>query len=109
MSLIAPQPEHSLLEGKNRSATTNSRAEPHWPRRAPWGPPQHQPGEVAVPARVVISEPLGAETLVTFQVGQAELVARCPASFKAAPGTAQTLYMNPAAMHLFDRASGQAL
>ena len=71
--------------------------------------PQHQPGEVAVPARVVISEPLGAETLVTFQVGQAELVARCPASFKAAPGTAQTLYMNPAAMHLFDRASGQAL
>ena len=71
--------------------------------------PQHQPGEVAVPAHVVISEPLGAETLVTFQVGQAELVARCPASFKAAPGTPQTLYMNPAAMHLFDRASGQAL
>lgn len=71
--------------------------------------PQHQLGEVAVPACVVISEPLGAETLVTFQVGLAELVARCPASFKVAPGTPQTLYMNPTAMHLFDRASGQAL
>ena len=71
--------------------------------------PLHQPGEVALPARVVISEPLGAETLVTFQLGQAELVARCPASFKAAAGSTQTLYMNPSAMHLFDRASGRAL
>ena len=65
--------------------------------------------EVSVPAKVVISEPLGAETLVTFQVGQVELVARCAASFKAAPGSTQTLYMDPAAMHLFDKDSGLAL
>ena len=71
--------------------------------------PRAVPDEVQVPATVVISEPLGAETLVTFQVGQAELIARCPSSFKAKPGTAQTLYLDPAAMHLFDRASGQAL
>jgi len=62
-----------------------------------------------VPATVVISEPLGAETLVTFQVGQVELVARCASSFKAQPGAAQTLYLDPAAMHLFDKVSGQAL
>ena len=57
----------------------------------------------------VLVEALGAETLVTFQLGQAELVARCPASFKAAPGTSQTLYLDPAAMHLFDQASGLTL
>jgi multiple sugar transport system ATP-binding protein len=71
--------------------------------------PRHVPGEVSVAGRVVISEPLGAETLVTFQVGTTELVARCPASFKAAAGSAQALYMDPQAMHLFDPATGQAL
>ena len=71
--------------------------------------PRHVPAEVSVAGRVVISEPLGAETLVTFQVGSAELVARCPASFKSAPGSAQALYMDPQAMHLFDPATGQAL
>jgi multiple sugar transport system ATP-binding protein len=71
--------------------------------------PRHLPGEVAVEARVVISEPLGAETLVTFQVGQVELVARCPASFKAPAGTVQNLYLDPQAMHLFCQSSGQAL
>ncbi len=71
--------------------------------------PSATAGEVAVPATVVISEPLGAETLVTFQVGQSELVARCAASYKVPPGTAQTLYLDPAAMHLFDQDSGRAL
>jgi multiple sugar transport system ATP-binding protein len=66
-------------------------------------------GEVAVPATVVITEPLGAETLVTFQVGAVELMARCAASFKVPPGTQQTVYLDPAAMHLFDRDNGQAL
>jgi multiple sugar transport system ATP-binding protein len=71
--------------------------------------PRGTSGEVAVPSAVVISEPLGAETLVTFQVGPVELVARCAPSFKALPGAAQTLYLDPAAMHLFDQASGRAL
>jgi multiple sugar transport system ATP-binding protein len=66
-------------------------------------------GEVAVPATVVITEPLGAETLVTFQVGAVELMARCAASFKVPPGTQQTVYLDPAAMHLFDQVGGQAL
>lgn len=69
----------------------------------------HVPGEVAVPAKVVISEPLGAETLVTFEVGQVEWVARCAASFKAHAGDAATLYLDPSAMHVFDKDSGQAL
>lgn len=65
--------------------------------------------EANVPASVVISEPLGAETLVTFQVGQVELVSRCPASFKSPAGTQQTLYIDPACMHLFDKSTGQAI
>jgi multiple sugar transport system ATP-binding protein len=65
--------------------------------------------DIAVPAKVVISEPLGAETLVTFAVGKVELVARCPASFRVQPETVQTLYLRPSAMHLFDKNSGQAL
>ena len=71
--------------------------------------PRHVPGEVAVQARVVISEPLGAETLVTFQVGNVELIARCAASFRAAAGTPQTLYLDPLAMHLFRQDGGQAI
>jgi multiple sugar transport system ATP-binding protein len=71
--------------------------------------PRHVQDELSVEATVVISEPLGAETLVTFQVGQAELVARCSASYKMAPGTAQTLYLDPKAMHLFDGKTGIAI
>jgi multiple sugar transport system ATP-binding protein len=71
--------------------------------------PRATSGEVAVPATVVISEPLGAETLVTFRVGQRELVARCAPHFKAQPGDAQTLYLDSAAMHLFDKETGRAL
>ncbi|WP_395669791.1 ABC transporter ATP-binding protein [Rhodoferax sp.] len=66
-------------------------------------------GGVPVPAHVVITEPLGAETLVTFAVGACELVARCSASFREAPGSARTIYLASAAMHLFDSASGLAV
>ena len=66
-------------------------------------------GGVSVPAAVVITEPLGAETLVTFQVGSAELVARCAASFDLKPGSQTTVYLSAPHMHLFDRDSGRAL
>jgi multiple sugar transport system ATP-binding protein len=58
---------------------------------------------------VLLLEPLGAETLVTFQVGAAELVARCPASFHDKPGTRRALYLAPQHMHLFNADSGAAL
>ncbi len=60
-------------------------------------------------AQVQLLEPLGAETLVNFRVGDAELIARCPASFKEAPGSRRTLYLQPDHMHLFDADSGLAL
>ena len=60
-------------------------------------------------AEVLLREPLGAETLVTFRVGQVELVARCPADFAPAPGTPQVLHVRPQHLHLFDSASGVAI
>ncbi len=55
-----------------------------------------------IPASVVLTEPLGAETLVTFKTGNVELVARCPASFRYTAGSNMPIYMDPQHMHLFD-------
>jgi multiple sugar transport system ATP-binding protein len=67
------------------------------------------PDSVVVPAQVVLTEPLGAETLVTFRVGDCELVSRCPASFQQPAGTALPVHLSLANMHLFDADSGQAV
>ncbi len=70
---------------------------------------QNSPGSVAMNATVVITEPLGAETLVTFQVGGCEMVARCPASFQGKAGETLPVYLAQDQMHLFDAASGAHL
>jgi multiple sugar transport system ATP-binding protein len=66
-------------------------------------------GDIALAAEVALLEPLGAETLVTFKLGGAEMVARCPASFHDAPGAKVLLHVAPAHLHLFDRDTGAAL
>jgi multiple sugar transport system ATP-binding protein len=66
-------------------------------------------GATAALAEVVLSEPLGAETLVTFRVGNCELVARCAASFSLKPGASLPVYLARDRMHLFDAQAGQAL
>ncbi|MFN0184325.1 MAG: ABC transporter ATP-binding protein [Aquabacterium sp.] len=65
--------------------------------------------DIAVPATVSLLEPLGAETLVTMKVGNAEMVARCSAAFRQPPGTPLQLHMSPASLHLFDAQSGAAI
>ncbi len=65
--------------------------------------------DIVVPTTVSLLEPLGAETLVTLKVGAAEMVARCPASFHQAPGSAVTVHLSPRHMHLFDATTGAAL
>jgi multiple sugar transport system ATP-binding protein len=67
------------------------------------------PGAQHVAAQVVLLEPLGAETLVTLKVGQAELIARAPANFRQPPGSAVDLYLRAEHLHLFDAASGVAI
>jgi len=72
---------------------------------------QLQPSEGAFEtiAKVVVTEPLGAETLVTFDIGGHELVARCSAAFAQPPGTAMPVYLDASRMHLFDSRTGFAL
>jgi multiple sugar transport system ATP-binding protein len=60
-------------------------------------------------AQVSLLEPLGAETLVTLRLGRAEMVARWPAAFREAPGTAVEVCIEPQHLHLFDAASGAAV
>ena len=68
-----------------------------------------QPDCIAVSACVVITEPLGAETLVTFRIGDSELIARCHAGFDEPPETEMQVYLSRQHMHLFDGETGTAL
>jgi multiple sugar transport system ATP-binding protein len=65
--------------------------------------------DIEVAAEVTLLEPLGAETLATLKIGGSEMVARCNASFREAPGTRLAVHMNPRHMHLFDAGSGNAI
>ena len=67
------------------------------------------PQSLRLVAQVSLLEPLGAETLVTLRLGSVEMVARCPASFREAPGTAIEVFVDPTHLHLFDAATGAAL
>ncbi len=64
---------------------------------------------VDLPAQVVVTEPLGAETLVTVRLGGQELVARARPDLPARPGDAITARFDLDRLHLFDPTSGEAL
>ncbi len=65
--------------------------------------------DAVLPAQVTLLEPLGAETLVTAQIGQTEMVLRCAAQLPFGLGAQVQAHVHPAHLHLFDPASGQAL
>ena len=65
--------------------------------------------DIALPAEVSLLEPLGAETLATLKVGVSEMIARCPASFRDAPGSRLSVHLNPRHLRLFDANSGAAI
>ncbi|WP_432262409.1 ABC transporter ATP-binding protein [Cupriavidus sp. TMH.W2] len=68
------------------------------------------PGETCtLKARVVVTEPLGAETLCTFDVGGQSVVARLAADARFEPGAAATLRISLAKSHWFDASTGNAL
>ena len=69
----------------------------------------HGAGSAALPATVVVAEPLGAETLVTFQCAAGEMIARLPPSVKVTPGQALELALDMDKLHLFDAVSGLSL
>lgn len=63
----------------------------------------------AMPGTVVVAEPLGAETLVTFACAGGEVIARMPPSVSYRPAEAASIYVDMQKCHLFDRANGVAL
>jgi multiple sugar transport system ATP-binding protein len=65
--------------------------------------------KAAMSGTVVVAEPLGAETLVTFACAGGEVIARMPPSVNYRPGEAATIYVDMQKCHLFDRANGVAL
>jgi multiple sugar transport system ATP-binding protein len=65
--------------------------------------------DIEVRAELVLLEPLGAETLATFKIGEQELTARLAPDFRLAPGATCTLYFDPVHLQFFDADSGQTL
>ncbi len=64
---------------------------------------------VGIDAKVVVVEPLGAETLVTFACSGGEMVARMPPGIVFSPGDVTGIFLDMGKSHLFDRASGAVL
>ena len=61
---------------------------------------------VRIDARVIVVEPLGAETLVTFACTGGEMVARLPPGIVFSPGEVTGIFLDMSKAHLFDRVSG---
>jgi multiple sugar transport system ATP-binding protein len=60
-------------------------------------------------AQVVVSEPLGAETLLTLAGPAGEFVARVGPAAGAAPGSAVRAWLDMGKLHAFDPATGEAV
>ncbi|MBN6738829.1 ABC transporter ATP-binding protein [Burkholderia multivorans] len=67
------------------------------------------PGRCPIDARVIVTEPLGSETLCTFDVAGQPLVARLGADVRLEPGSTAALAFDPAKAHWFDAESGVSL
>ncbi|MGR3435977.1 MAG: ABC transporter ATP-binding protein, partial [Shimia sp.] len=63
----------------------------------------------ALQGRITVAEPLGAETLVYVDVNGHEIIATAPGRTPPKAGDAIALGIEPANLHLFDPASGDAL
>ena len=65
--------------------------------------------DIRLDARVVVVEPLGAETLVTMACEGGELIGRLPPNVPFAPDQQTGVWVNMDKFHLFDTASGTVL
>ncbi len=60
-------------------------------------------------AKVQLIEPLGAETLLTVCIDDAELIVRAPASFKSPLGVCLDLFLPTDKLHIFNSTTGDLL
>lgn len=70
---------------------------------------QQNSTDIKVATELLIFEPLGAETLATLRMGNAEFVARFPASFKEQSGVSLDVYFPLNKLHFFNSLTGLAL
>ena len=70
---------------------------------------QQNDADVALAAQVVVTEPLGAETLVTFSTAGGDLVARLSPQHDLVPGQRLPLWLDMIKTHVFDAESGAVL
>jgi multiple sugar transport system ATP-binding protein len=68
-----------------------------------------QGGHCAIRSRVVVNEPLGAETLCTFDIGGQTVVARLAADSRLPSGTQAWLSTPSDKTHWFDAQTGVSL
>jgi multiple sugar transport system ATP-binding protein len=66
-------------------------------------------GSQRLRARVVVAQPIGAETILDLQCGEHELAARADARQDHRPGDLIDVHVNTARCHLFDPAGGKAI
>ncbi len=66
-------------------------------------------GASGVPGEIIVVEPTGAETELVIQVGEANVNLRIHGRPLANPGDKVGLAIDPANVHVFDRATGQRL
>jgi len=72
--------------------------------------PEHlEPGSAGIPAKVVVVEPMGAETEIVARVGEVPLTVMMRGRSNAGPGERIFLAPEAAHAHLFDAASGERL
>ena len=67
------------------------------------------PTGVCLRGTALTVEPLGADTLVSFVLGSTEVSARLPPRSIRHEGEVVTLMVDPASLHVFDRASGRRM
>ncbi len=79
------------------------------PEELVWVPPGVTPVGACLHGTALTVEPLGADTLVTLLVADTEISCRLPPRSVRRAGEALTLTLDPARLHLFDRASGRRL
>jgi ABC-type sugar transport system ATPase subunit len=79
------------------------------PEELGWVPPGAEPPGACLRGTALTVEPLGADTLVTLLVAGTEIACRLPPRSVRRAGEALTLTLDPARLHLFDRATGRRL
>jgi multiple sugar transport system ATP-binding protein len=79
------------------------------PEELGWVPPGADPPGACLRGTALTVEPLGADTLVTLLVAGTEIACRLPPRSVRRAGETLTLTLDPARLHLFDRATGRRL